>query len=252
MKLEEQRLGGTTTADALQELVLASADLDEFLGELARLAADGLSRGGLPVVCAVRVARPKKPARTGAGGPHALALAQMQSRDGDGPAIAAMGEARTVYIRDLTQGNEWPEFGKTAAAGGYLAVLSIPITLDDKGGSDHRAAVSFYAGRRSGFTAGDIGTAEDFARQASRPLRLSLRIDRLQEARDDLEKAMQSRAVIDMAIGVIMAQNRCRPDEAITVLRKASNARNTKVRDVAASIVASIAGTTDIHSRFEV
>jgi GAF domain-containing protein len=246
VKPEEQR-SGHTTAEALQDLVLASADLDEFLDDLARLAADGLSRGGRPVVCAVRVARPKKPARTAAGSPHVLALAQMQSRDGDGPAITAMGEARTVYVRDLTQGNQWPEFGKTAAAGGYLAVLCIPMELDD----ESRAAFSFYAGRRSGFTAGDIVTAENIARQVVWSLRLSLRIDRLQEARDDLANAMQSRSVIDMAIGVIMAQNRCRPDEALTVLRKASNARNTKVRDVATSIVASIAGTTDIATRFE-
>jgi AmiR/NasT family two-component response regulator len=62
---------------------------------------------------------------------------------------------------------------------------------------------------------------------------------------------MKSRTVIDMAIGVVMAQNRCRPDEAFTLLRKASNARNTKLREVASSIIAAIAGTTDIRSRFD-
>ncbi|MGO4227272.1 GAF and ANTAR domain-containing protein [Arthrobacter sp. YAF34] len=250
MKPEEQR-SGCATAEALQDLVVASADLGEFLDELTRLAAGGLSRADRPVVCSVRVARPRKPTRTGAGSPHVLALAQMQSRDGDGPAITAMGEARTVYIRDLTQGNQWPEFGKTAAAGGYLAVLCIPVALDGESESDSRAAFSFYAGRRSGFTASDIVSAENIARKVSGPLRLSLRIDQLQGACDDLANAMQSRSVIDMAIGVIMAQNRCRPDEALSVLRKASNARNTKVRDVATSIVASIAGTTDIGTRFE-
>jgi GAF domain-containing protein len=250
VKPEEQR-SGCTTADALQELVLASADLGEFLDELTQLAAGGLSRADRPVVCAVRVARPRKPTRTGAGSPHVLALAQMQSRDGDGPAITAMGEARTVYIRDLTQGNPWPEFGKTAAAGGYLAVLCIPVELAGENVSDSRAAFSFYADRRSGFTAGDIVAAENLARTVSGPLRVSLRIDQLQEACDDLANAMQSRSVIDLAIGVIMAQNRCRPDEALTMLRKASNVRNTKLRDVATSIVASIAGTTDIGTRFE-
>ena len=82
-------------------------------------------------------------------------------------------------------------------------------------------------------------------------MRLSLRIGRLQDARDDLASAMQSRTVIDMAIGVIMAQNRCGPDEAFTLLRKASNARNTKLRDVAASLVAAVSGTADIRSRFD-
>ncbi|MFF2244004.1 ANTAR domain-containing protein [Arthrobacter sp. NPDC058130] len=85
----------------------------------------------------------------------------------------------------------------------------------------------------------------------SRPLRMALRIGRLQEARDDLESAMRSRMVIDIAIGVVMTQNRCRPDEAFTLLRKASNARNTKLREVGGSIVAAIAGTTDLRSRFD-
>ncbi len=130
---------------------------------------------------------------------------------------------------------------------GYAAILAVPIDLDD----ECRAALSFYATHRSGFTDGDILTAENVARQVSRPLRLSLRISRLQDARDDLASAMKSRTVIDMAIGVVMAQNRCAPDEAFTLLRKASNARNTKLRDVAASVVAAIAGTADIRSRFD-
>ena len=137
---------------------------------------------------------------------------------------------------------------RPAAAGcGYFAVLCIPVDLDD----NSLAALSFYATHRSGFTASDVVTAEDIARHVTRPLRLSLRIGRLQDARDDLASAMQSRTVIDMAIGVIMAQNRCGPDEAFTLLRKASNARNTKLRDVAASLVAAVSGTADIRSRFD-
>jgi AmiR/NasT family two-component response regulator len=125
--------------------------------------------------------------------------------------------------------------------------LVVPIDLDD----ENRAALSFYASHHSGFTDAEILTAENVARQVCRPLRLSLRIGRLKDARDDLASAMKSRTVIDMAIGVVMAQNRCPPDEAFTLLRKASNARNTKLREVAASIVAAIAGTTDIRSRFD-
>lgn len=251
MKLEEQRLGGTITADGLQDLLLASADLNDFLKELARQVASGLSRDGRTVVCAVTVARPKRAATTGAGSPDVVELEQLQSQHREGPAITAMGEARTVYVRDLSSERRWPRFGQSAAMRGYFGILCVPIELDGGSDADSRAAVSFYARGRSGFTAGEIVTAEDVARQVSGPLRLSLRLGCLRDSRDELANAMQSRSVIDMAIGVIMAQNRCRPDEAFTVLRKASNARNTKVRDVAASIVASIAGTTDIHARFE-
>ena len=246
MELAGQRFVGRT-AERLQDLVLSSEDLEEFLGELAQHAAIGLSHAERAVVCAVTVARPKRPAATGAGSQRAFELEGQQVEAGKGPCITAMSGADTVYVRDVTRESRWPEFGQAAAERGYAAILVVPIDLDD----ECRAALSFYATHRSGFTDGEILTAENVARQVSRPLRLSLRIGRLQDARDDLASAMKSRTVIDMAIGVVMAQNRCAPDEAFTLLRKASNARNTKLRDVAASVVAAIAGTTDIRSRFD-
>ncbi len=246
MKLEEQRVGGRD-ADELHDLVLASEDLEDFLGELARHVADRLSRTDRPVTSAVTVARPRKPAAIGAGSLAALELEKVQSEMGEGPCITAMSEEHTVYVRDVAREGRWPEYSQAAAGCGYFAVLCIPVDLDD----ESRAALSFFSTHSSGFTAGDIAAAEDIARHATSPLRLSLRIGRLQDARDDLASAMQSRTVIDMAIGVIMAQNRCGPDEAFTLLRKASNARNTKLRDVAASLVAAVSGTADIRSRFE-
>ena len=231
----------------LQELVLSSGDLEEFLGELAQHAANGPFRAEWQIICAVTVLRPKKPAAIGASSQRAFELEELQAVAGEGPGIAAMSGGHSECVRDMMRESRWPEFGQAAAARGYVTVLAVPIDLDD----ECRAALSFYGAHRSGFTESEISTAEDIARQVSRPLRLAVRIGRLQEARDDLESAMKSRTVIDMAIGVVMAQNRCPPDEAFTLLRKASNARNTKLREVAGSIVAAIAGTTDIRSRFD-
>ncbi len=236
------------TAQELQDLVLSSEDVEEFLGELSQHAAIALCHAEREVICAVTVARPKKPAATGAGSQRAFELEELQAAAGEGPCITAMSGPATVYVRDVTCEGRWPEFGQAAAERGYVAVLVVPIVLDD----ECRAALSYYATHRSGFTDGEIHTVQNVARQVSGPLRLALRIGRLQDARDDLASAMKSRTVIDMAIGVVMAQNRCHPDEAFTFLRKASNARNTKLRDVAASIVAAIAGTTDIGSGFDV
>ena len=53
---------------------------------------------------------------------------------------------------------------------------------------------------------------------------------------------MASRRVIDQAIGVIMAQNRCTGDEAFEVLRRASQHRNVKLRQIAADVVTSVSG----------
>jgi AmiR/NasT family two-component response regulator len=78
-----------------------------------------------------------------------------------------------------------------------------------------------------------------------------LRLTRLQEAKDNLEAAMKHRTAIDVAVGVIMAQNRCSQDAAITILRKASNSRNAKLHDIATAVIASISPQPSLHTYFD-
>lgn len=55
--------------------------------------------------------------------------------------------------------------------------------------------------------------------------------------------AMESRTGIDMAVGIIMAQNRCTPEQAIAMLKSASSDRNVKLRALAQDLVTSTGGT---------
>ena len=77
------------------------------------------------------------------------------------------------------------------------------------------------------------------------------RITQLSEARSDLSSALKSRTVIDMAVGAIMAENRCTRDTAFNILTKASSTRNVKLREVAASVIASISGEKEIDTYFD-
>ncbi|HUR49003.1 MAG TPA: ANTAR domain-containing protein, partial [Acidimicrobiales bacterium] len=54
---------------------------------------------------------------------------------------------------------------------------------------------------------------------------------------EHLNLALQSRATIEQAKGIIMATMRCSPDRAFEVLRQQSQALNEKLRDIAAEIV---------------
>ena len=48
--------------------------------------------------------------------------------------------------------------------------------------------------------------------------------------------------MIDQAIGIVMAESRCDADQAFGTLRRASNNRNMKLRDLAAEIVTRVGG----------
>jgi GAF domain-containing protein len=246
MELGELPLSGVV-ADELQDLVLESSDVEDFLRELCRYTADALSKAGRPVLCGITVTRRKKPAATAASDSNAFDMDEIQNEAGDGPCLAAMRELKTIYVRDLASDVQWPIFSRAAADRGYQSILGVPVELEDQG----RAALNLYAEAPSAFDTEDITRAENFAHQASKALRLALRIGRLHDARDDLAAAMESRTIIDMAVGVIMAQNRCSPEQAFGFLRNASNTRNTKLREVAKTVISSIAGTAPIRTSFE-
>jgi hypothetical protein len=137
------------------------------------------------------------------------------------------------------------DVGSSGAGAG--STQRIPLALD--GGST--AVLELYSGRPGAFSADDAEAAEAFAERASSFLRLALRLARLAESHDDMAAAMQSRTVIDLAVGAIMAQNRCSRDAAFKILRNTSNNRNMKIRDVAASLVSSIAGDDDLSPHFD-
>ena len=82
-----------------------------------------------------------------------------------------------------------------------------------------------------------------FAGNAAGAVAVAVRLADQTQMSDDLHKALTSRAVIDQATGIIMAQQRCGAAAAFDVLRRASQNRNVKVRDLAAEIVNTVGGT---------
>ena len=69
--------------------------------------------------------------------------------------------------------------------------------------------------------------------------------------REHLQSAMASRSTIDQALGVIMGQNRISRDEAFAILRAASQHRNVKLREVAATLIENLTGHAGGRSRRE-
>ncbi|NJQ17363.1 ANTAR domain-containing protein [Streptomyces bohaiensis] len=59
----------------------------------------------------------------------------------------------------------------------------------------------------------------------------------------DLQAAMQSRTVIDQAVGMVMSSRNCSSDQAMRWLRTLSQHRNVKLRDLCAHLVGRLPGT---------
>ena len=79
--------------------------------------------------------------------------------------------------------------------------------------------------------------------QISQALRMAVRFSLHTDSATNLRATLESRTVIDMAIGIVMAQNRCNQETAVRILTDASSNGNVKLRDIATSLVESVGGS---------
>jgi transcriptional regulator with GAF, ATPase, and Fis domain len=231
----------------LQDLVLTSSDVEDFLGELAVFSAARLSGPGQRIHCGITLVRKKRSVTIASSGKDARVLDELQNTFGDGPCLTAIRENESVLVPDVDSDHRWPEYLKAVRQHGIRSILGVPFDLEGEAG----AAMNLYARSANSFTAEAIDRAEKYAARASKALNLSVRMAHLSETRDNLKAAMESRTTIDLAIGVIMGQNRCSQEAAFKILRNASSARNVKLRDVAATIIAGINQGHDAETSFD-
>jgi len=226
-------------AHELQQLLLDTEDFTQFLDELARYAVDTVTPA---TACGLTVARDGKLMTVASSDGFALSLDEVQYGHDNGPCLTAMRTGTTVVITDLAADDRWGGYQADALAHGMAASLSVALDA----GSDLRGALNLYATEPKVFDAWQT-QAENLADEASRALRLATRLSDQTQLTRHLETAMASRSVIDQALGIIMAQNRCTADEAFTILRRASNHRNIKLRDIAQDIVTHISSEPPHH-----
>lgn len=231
----------------LQDVVLGNPCVDKVLGELAAYAAGRLSSRDEKISCGISLVRSRKSTTAAGSNPLARRMVRVEDSCGNGPGTAARETKATVRIPDLRLEERWPDYAAAAAGWGVLSVLCVPLALE----SPSRAVLSLYSPLPNAFRGAGTERAEAFAEQASKGLRLVLRMARLQDTRDELKAAMESRTVIDLATGAIMARNKCSQHAAFKVLLRASNTRNIKLHDVASQVVATLSGNPGAVTHFD-
>ncbi|MEC5201086.1 hypothetical protein RCH21_003342 [Arthrobacter sp. PL16] len=224
----------------LQNLVLDSPDVEHFLTHLARVAAEYLSEPGREVLCGVTLLRPRHAETLASSSETALKMDEIQYSFGDGPCLTAARTLKLVYVRDTHTDQRWPEYFAAVAGHGMLSILGVPIPLE----GEANCGLNLYSTSTDGFGSEAAQAAEAFAREASRSLRLAVRIARLSDQAAHLTSALESRTVIDLAAGIIMGQNKCSQTAAMKILTAASNSRNMKLRHIAAQIVSTASDET--------
>ncbi|NUL46106.1 GAF and ANTAR domain-containing protein [Cellulosimicrobium funkei] len=235
-----------TESEWLYDLLLDSTDLDAFVEDFTTALYNGMSTNPGIIWCSVTLLRQKRAATIASSADWVNALDVKQYELGDGPCLTAAAEVNTQYIPDCATDERWPAFSSLAAEAGVSSILAFPFDL---AGEASGCFNIFFADHQS-YDELSRQEIESILGISSKGLRLAVRLAGHQEAQADLDAAMRSRTPIDVAVGIIMGQNRCSQGEAFRILTEVSSNRNIKVRDLAASLVNQV-GQAPTETHFE-
>jgi GAF domain-containing protein len=232
----------------LVDLVAGMADIKSVLDGLTGLAAASMSSTvGVPIECAVTLHRRKRTATIGGSSGRATVIDRIEQSLGDGPCIEALESGVPVLLGDVASDPRWPEYRSALSAAGIAGSLGIPMRLEDDAG----AVLDFFAPVSGLFDEQAVADGVRFADMAGKALRLAVRIAAADQRAANMKAAMDTRTVIDLACGIIMAENKCTKDRAFEILRSASNTRNQKLNELAESLVNRFAAPEDAKAHFE-
>lgn len=146
----------------------------------------------------------------------------------EGPCVDAAVCDAVFRGEDLVHDPRWPRFAPRAASLGIRSMLAVPLFEDER----RNGALNLYASTPDVFTEDDEAVAVIFAAQAS----LALARAREHDSNQQLAEALDHSRVISTAVGVLMGSKGLTNEQAMTLLRAASQRLNRKVSDLAETV----------------
>jgi len=214
----------------LARLTLAEHSLDTVMETVARLAKSTVPGASEVSVTLLEKGRATTVAATGT---LAVAVDERQYARGSGPCLDSIAAGEPVRIDDMRTETRWPGYARDAARDGVGSSLSIPVPVQ----REISAALNVYSTSEHAFDDSSLELAETFAAYAGVALANMHLYEAQSKVAEQLQAAMQSRAVIEQAKGILMGQRRCSAQEAFDVLVRLSQDKNRKLRDVAQALV---------------
>jgi anti-anti-sigma factor len=160
-------------------------------------------------------------------------LEELQIRHQEGPCIAAFEDKELVRAEDLTTEERWPTFSRHAIARGVKAVLASPIPYNQ----DAVGVVAVLSEDRRPWSAEAELALLAFTDLAALLIASMLLGEQQTELAAQLQSALNSRAIIEQAKGVLIGQQGLSAHAAYAQLRARARAERRKLAIVSAEVV---------------
>lgn len=175
-------------------------------------------------------------------GEYATAAASSQdARDVDdaqyafdeGPCVEALRTGREHRFDDLTELERWPRFRDRALALGFGSVLAVPL----RAGPQTIGCLNVFAAEPSSLAEEDRVLVRRIAAPAAATLANARAYRRVSRLAEQLQQALEGRALVERATGVLIADTGCAPEVATAQLRTAAQDQSRPVVEVAAELL---------------
>jgi GAF domain-containing protein len=215
---------------ALATILLGEETLDSVLARVCQLAVATVPPADH---CGVTLLDRGRAATAAATDAVTLQVDGSQYRFAEGPCLLSAQTGTLVRIDDMAHDDRFPRFAADAVQLGIGASMSLPLTAR----GDTFGALNVYATTMHPWNDDAIGLLQQFADQASIAVANARVHDQAASLIAQLQESIASRKVIEQAVGVLVAQRQCHPDEAFAFLREASQSSNRRVRLLAEMVV---------------
>jgi len=234
----EQRINAAFVAVA--DTLIADYDLIDLLHTLVDVCADVLDVEAAGLVLADDDGDLQLLASTSE---QADLVEIMQLAAGSGPCVDCFRTGVVVDIADIAEsGDQWPEFKAAALGQGFRAVHATPMRLRGQ----VLGAMNLFHTKPGNLNSADAGVAQALADVATIGILQERSIRETGIVAEQLQRALESRVIIEQAKGVLAALHGVGVDEAFTRLRNYARDHNLTLRSVAQGVTAR---TLDVSQR---
>jgi len=162
-------------------------------------------------------------------GQLALDCDESQYGHGYGPCLHPASTGELTEIANMQAETRWRDYVQRAAARGALSSLSVPLPISE----GVLGALNIYAREVNAFDEDSRSAAVRFAPYAGVAVANMYAYQDARNLADNLQKALDSRAIIDQAKGILMERHKVTAEQAFEVLVRISMQTNRKLRDIA-------------------
>lgn len=206
--------------------------MQDFVLGLAMLPVSQLG-GTTPIACAISVQRDSNISVAAGSDEQARRLDLLQQELDEGPSLAALRGRETVLVAPIRPDGRWAKFANAARGAGMRSILAVPVAESPSAGF----VLTCYSTSETAFDGTTVEAVREIAVSMSRTVQIALSNNSNDLISDAWRAALQSRAVVDGAVALIMGQDRCNRAEALILLHQGARSGNRTLLHEASNVI---------------